>query len=94
MIHIDRFGNLITDLSAAGLPQIASLELGLELGEAHIQGPLRESYAARPVGSLLLVAGSTGLLEVSVNQGNAQERLGARCGHPVEVHPERGGASS
>jgi S-adenosylmethionine hydrolase len=81
VIYVDRFGNLVTNVPLAGLPQVATVLLG----ETTVAGPVRHSYAECEPGELLLVAGSSGLLEVSVNLGSAERRLGAQRGDPVRV---------
>lgn len=76
VLLVDRFGNLITSIEE-GRP-----------GEVEVHGaviPVRGSYSDVEPGSLLALWGSDGRLEVSVNQGNAAERLGAGPGTPVTV---------
>ena len=85
VVHVDRFGNLITNLAVADLGEVVSLQLG----SATIPGPTRRSYAERPEGELLLVSGSSGFLEVAVNAGSARERLQAARGAVVEVTARR-----
>ncbi|RMG16083.1 MAG: hypothetical protein D6731_06885 [Planctomycetota bacterium] len=76
IIYADRFGNLVSDVAVGDVPAIAEAELG----GVRIAGPLCKRYVDRDPGQLLLLEGSTGLLEVSVNQGSAQEALGAAVG--------------
>lgn len=85
VIYIDRFGNLVTNVATAALPEIVSLNLR----DVSIRGPVCRSYAEREEGELLIVGGSSGLLEVSVNRGSAQERLQSRRGDPVRVSVRR-----
>jgi S-adenosyl-L-methionine hydrolase (adenosine-forming) len=85
IIYIDRFGNLVTNVATAALPEIVSVSLR----DARIRGPVCHSYAEREEGDLLIVGGSSGLLEVSVNRGSAQERLQSRRGDPVRVSVRR-----
>lgn len=81
VVHVDRFGNIITNVAGAGLGEIAAVRVG---GVA-IAGPACRAYADRPAGALLALVGSTGLLEVAAADGDAAARLGARPGDPVEV---------
>lgn len=81
VVHVDRFGNVITNIAGDGLGPVAAVRLG---GVA-IDGPACRSYADRPDGALLALVGSTGLLEVAATNGDAAARLGARPGDPVEV---------
>lgn len=91
VIHVDRFGNLLTTIDQEELfehgfwgPDAASVRI--TLCDQSIEG-IFSSYDAVPRHSLLAVVGSRGLLEISVNCGNAQEQLGAKKGTPVRVSP-------
>jgi S-adenosyl-L-methionine hydrolase (adenosine-forming) len=80
--HIDRYGNLITNMiTGSHGPRVRAARVR----EAEVDGPVCSSYAERGEGAPLLITGSTGLLEVSVRGGSARERLGARRGDAVEV---------
>lgn len=76
--HIDRFGNLISDIPAALLPGDGAMTI--EVKGHRIQG-LASSYAEG--GWLLAVVGSYGTLEVSVKNGNAALALDAKVGDLV-----------
>lgn len=82
--HIDRFGNLVTDIPARSLAPSALIEIGGEV----ISG-VRSTYASVEPGQLVALIGSTGMLEISVRDGNAAERLVVGRGHPVYARPER-----
>jgi S-adenosylmethionine hydrolase len=87
VVHVDRFGNCITNLGREELG-IPALREGfvLEIGGRRVGG-LRRSYAGAPEGQAFPIWGSSGLLEISVNRGSAAEFLGARRGTPVVAHP-------
>jgi len=55
---------------------------------------LNRSYAESGVGGFLAIIGSFGRLEVSINQGNAAQRLGLKRGDAITVRlspsPRRG----
>ena len=74
--YVDRFGNLITNLPSAGLPPLVRATLG----DRVIPGPLRTSYAAVKPGEALLVAGSSGFVEVAIGSGSAAGVLKATTG--------------
>lgn len=82
--HVDRFGNLVTDIPGRSLAPTALIEVG---GEA-ISG-VRSTYASVEPGQMLALIGSTGTLEISLRDGSAAERLGVERGHTVHVRPER-----
>jgi hypothetical protein len=81
VIHIDRFGNCVTNIRAPGA------EAGrLTVGEGPC-APLSATYGAVHPGETLALAGSTGLLELAVNQGNAAARHGVRRGMAARFVP-------
>lgn len=82
--HVDRFGNLVTDIPARSLTPSALIEIGGEV----ISG-LRSTYASVEADALVALVGSTGMLEISVRDGSAAERLGVERGHTVYARPER-----
>jgi len=83
--HVDRFGNLITDIPADWVGEGAIVEIaGVEVSG------LRTHYGAAEPGELLALIGSGGTLEVSVRGGSAAADLSARRSDPVSVRT-RGG---
>jgi S-adenosyl-L-methionine hydrolase (adenosine-forming) len=85
IIHIDRFGNGITNIpnAAIGLNSSCGIET---ISEWSI--PIKSFYGAVPSGSPVAVPGSTGYLEVAVNGGSAQETLHFKLGSLVFLHTE------
>ena len=79
IIHIDRYGNLITNIPATDLPATARVSIA---GRC-IEG-ISRSYSEHP-GKLLAVIGSQSTLEVAVGNGNAATALGATMGDVVVV---------
>jgi S-adenosylmethionine hydrolase len=86
VIAVDRFGNLITNLTAAELAEGAAQPVAarVTIGTATIEGVSR-FYAERGPGELLGLIGSSGRLEVAVNGGSAAQRLGLGVGAAVQV---------
>ena len=80
VVHVDRFGNLVTDIPASQLPQQG--QVTIEVGGRQIQG-LSRSYSEG--GTLLAIIGSVDTLEVSVRNGSAAGQLGAKVGDAVRV---------
>lgn len=78
VIHVDGFGNLITNIDAADLPG-AARELAVEIGGTVIDAVVA-FYAEVEPGALCALIGSDGHLEVAVNEGSAAARLGVGCG--------------
>lgn len=79
VIHVDRFGNLVTDFEPHGLP-IG----GVTFAQQRI--PFVQTYGEVSPSHPLALIGSSGHLEIAVNHGNAAEALKARTGDSVKVH--------
>lgn len=92
--HVDRFGNLITNIRSADLVDLAAdhglSQLSVGVGSSRIAG-IVASYGHAAPGQLLAVIGSGQMLEIAVNQSSAAKRLGCGKGAMVVVSP--GGAS-
>ena len=86
VLHVDRFGNCVTTLTPADLPERAGDALRLVVGGREVRG-LRRHYAGAPPGEPFAIAGSAGFLEVSVDGASAAGLLGVRRGDPVELRP-------
>ncbi|MDT9150985.1 SAM hydroxide adenosyltransferase, partial [Escherichia coli] len=80
----DRFGNLISNLSAADLPSDPVVEIaGQTIGglSPHFQPPGPSEGGER----LIALIGSAGLLEIAVPNGSAAVLLGIAVGTSVSV---------
>ena len=85
VIHLDHFGNAITNLSAPQIQRLAGKgALKISVKERSLGG-LKPSYSAVPKGTALAVIGSKKLLEIAVNRGSAAKRLSLKVGDRVEV---------
>jgi len=86
VLFIDRFGNLITNVSELDLTAARSPGRSHEVlfGSQRI-GPIRSTYADVAPGELLAVIGSTQMLEIAVNSGSAAAMLDAHRGDAVQV---------
>lgn len=79
IVYIDHFGNAITGLRAATLSAEARLVLRRrQLARAH-------TFSAVPVGQAFWYENANGLVEIAVNQGRADEMLGASIGDKVHI---------
>lgn len=85
IMHVDRFGNLITNLK----PKHLSSELGesflIELPSGELRCRFVKSYGHVPEGSPLLTVGGTGYIELSVNRGSAAERFRLKPGDRISI---------
>jgi S-adenosylmethionine hydrolase len=80
VLHVDVFGNLITNIPEAKIPDGASFRVA----GRRIAG-LSPTFEAVAEGELLAYVGSRGVIEVAIREGNAAEELGAGRGTRVEV---------
>lgn len=79
VIHVDSFGNCVTGVRAATLPPTATaLVGGRRLGRARTFGDVGW-------GEPFCYANSLGLLEIAVNGGRADQRLGLTLGTEIAI---------
>jgi S-adenosylmethionine hydrolase len=83
VIGADRFGNLITSLTAWRMGE-AGADWQVELG-GRVLGSLVNCYAQGREGEASAVIGSTGRVEIFVRNGSALALLGAGRGTPVRL---------
>jgi S-adenosylmethionine hydrolase len=86
IVHVDRFGNLITNIDAESLRVFGDQPCDV-LAKRKRLCSVAAFYGAVPVGRPLAVLGSTGFLEIAIYGGAASERLALRPGDPVSVRP-------
>jgi S-adenosylmethionine hydrolase len=84
VLKVDRFGNMITNLPIAQFPEVKTRPIELRVGLERITR-LALTYAETAIGELFVIVGSSGYLEVAVNQGSATKILGCGAGSPVEL---------
>ena len=80
VVHVDRFGNLVTDIPADRLPPGATVHVA-----GRSVGAVRGTYADVERGLPLALIGSSGQLEIAVRDGNAAGVLGVGKGTGVKV---------
>lgn len=85
VVHVDRFGNLVTNLPSEWLPEEPVVEVG-----AHQVRGLGRSFAHVEAGEAVLIRGSGGTLEVCVREGRAADVLGVGRGEAVSVRAADG----
>lgn len=81
IIKIDRFGNLITNISKGAFEAFLNDDVNYEIrvGNASLNR-LNSAYADAEIGEPLAIMGSLALLEIAVNGGNAEKQLGLKRG--------------
>jgi len=80
VIHVDRFGNLVTNLTPDLVPGYAVLE-----ADSLPIGPLCSTFGDVEPGSLVAYLGSGGTIEIGVRDGSAARRLGLGVGGKVRA---------
>ena len=81
VIHVDRFGNLITDIRQQ---DISSGKMLIMAAGQTIEG-ISPTYAEG--GALLATVGSSGRLEVAMKNNSASQHLGLRIGDEIQLKP-------
>ncbi len=90
VVLADRFGNLVTDLTAAELEPRAARGWVARVADQEI--PLAATYSEVESGAPLALLDSFGCWELAVRDGDAARRLGLGPGAQVAFHPPSRGA--
>lgn len=80
ILNVDHFGNVITNFHADDFPAIEQLAIGRAKARRLVR-----SYTEARAGELVAIAGSSGYLEVSVNQGSAAKKIGCHSGDKCQI---------
>ena len=84
VIHIDHFGNLVTNVGEADLADFPDSPLSVSIGRCSAI-PVVSTYADVLPGALAALIGSWGHMEVAVRDGSAADRVGAKVGTPIRL---------
>lgn len=84
VVHIDRFGNLITLISERMLGPGPPDRIKIVVGSQTIAG-IHRTFSSVAPGALVAYIGSSGYLEIGVHNGNAAELLCATVGMNIEL---------
>jgi len=101
VLHIDHFGNIITSIGALTWQPAGSLQLSPQFGShepvdlaastSRVQIAAKTIHSIRPTygmvepGSLVALVGSSGQLEIGINQGHAARALGVKLNDQVTL---------
>ena len=89
VLHVDRFGNLITNWRRKDVDAILATVENDRNGLVVVLGnhvlPLAVTYADVAEGEACALLGSSGRLEIAINRGSAALALGAGSGFPVRL---------
>jgi len=70
------------------LPALDAERCDIAVGARRV-GPIRATYGDSPPGALTALVGSSGQLQIAINQGNAAQALGVAPGDPVTLTFDR-----
>ncbi len=96
VMHIDRFGNLVTNISRQHLAEIAVDDPGSREGDGRVWqvelegteivlSPIASTFSDVPPGAPVAYIGSDGFLELAVRNGNAADRWNVGLGIEVRA---------
>lgn len=89
VLHVDRFGNLTTNVTERDLGAMSDVApRGLSDLQVSVEGvvlPFARTYSDVALGEPCAVLGSSGRLEIAVNQGSASRQIGAWTGATVRL---------
>jgi len=86
ILRVDAFGNLMTNLTPADLPEqtLKNSAIKMQVADKEI-GKLVETFAEGEAGVAVAFLGSSGFIEIAVNKGSAAKQLGVGRGVAVSV---------
>ena len=90
VMHVDRFGNLVTNLSPSMLERVGGLgdSFRVRYHSGEVSCRWVKAYGMVGVGEPLLVEGGTGYIEFSVNRGDAAKLTGLKPGDRIVIESE------
>lgn len=85
VIHIDKFGNLVTNITADLIEEvIGDKSVKIYVGNT-ILDEVTTTFGAVTEGEPVAYIGSSGMLEVGINKGNAEKMLGVQKGAQISL---------
>jgi S-adenosylmethionine hydrolase len=84
VLRIDRFGNVITSLEAEKFRRIATDPFRIRVGTRTVS-TFHPTFADAPPGQIFALFGSSGFVELSMNQADASRFLGVGTGAPIAL---------
>jgi hypothetical protein len=91
VLHVDNFGNVITNIPGSFLRQNKGINKGIKktieirCGKSRIRSKVVETYEEANRGEIVVMSGSSGMLELTSIQGNASKELDLTQGCPIEI---------
>ena len=84
VLHVDRFGNLITNFHLDEFGDVRTRPFEFAVGPQRVHR-LSLTFAEAEPGEAFAIVGSSGYVEIAVNQGSAARTLGCGVGAPVDL---------
>jgi len=86
VVHVDRFGNVITNVDRRSFERLANGSMALQLTVgAHVIERIVSTYAEIRPGEIGALFGSTDHLEIAAHAASAADRMQVSIGAPVDV---------
>jgi S-adenosylmethionine hydrolase len=85
VLHVDHFGNIVTNFTNNLSAELVNGRFEVTLGEYRIY-QFHKDYSSSRAGELFLIEGSSGYLEVSARQAHAASRVGIALSHAITLH--------
>ena len=87
IIYIDSFGNIITNIDGVNFKKVLNYDkkIMLFIGDKRLEIPFIKSYNFVKKGEFLATIGSSELLEISLNQGNAAKKLKIKPDDEIKI---------
>jgi len=85
VIHIDKFGNLVTNISGELIEEVIQKKsFKIYVGNT-ILDEIVTTFGSVPEGEPAAYIGSSGMLEIGINKGNAEEMLSVQKGAQISL---------
>ena len=85
IVHVDRFGNCITNLTAQDWAAIQGRTRMLEV-RSYYFSRMNRIYGEVERGRKLILVGASGCIEIAIREGHASDRMQLRAGEPVVLN--------
>jgi S-adenosyl-L-methionine hydrolase (adenosine-forming) len=85
VLHVDSFGNIITNVRAKDLASLKEGVVQAELPFDKLQLKLSKSYAEAKLQEPIALIGSHDFLEIALNQGNAAAKFNTKAGDKITL---------
>jgi S-adenosylmethionine hydrolase len=85
VIYINQYENVVTNITRELFDKTSKGRKYIIEFRGETLNTISQSYQEVPIGEIVALFGSTGHLEIAINQGNASSLLGLDINDPVRV---------